>query len=88
MMRMEDNGIYVAVVSAAGTPDNPAWYGTPLTAHPDLGLQDGTALLHLRAREVSGVEKQRWWVVAERFWPYYPQYRERAAGREEFPSSS
>jgi deazaflavin-dependent oxidoreductase (nitroreductase family) len=78
IMRIEDNGIYVAVASVGGAPKNPAWYGN-LIAHPDVLVQDGAVVLHLRAREVSGTDKQRWWVVAERFWPYYPQYRERAA---------
>jgi hypothetical protein len=45
-------------------------------------IRDQVALLHLRAREVFGTEKQHWWVVAERFWPHYPEYRELAAGRE------
>jgi deazaflavin-dependent oxidoreductase (nitroreductase family) len=53
-----------------------------LTAHPDVLLQDGATVLHLRAREVFGTDKQHWWQVAERFWPHYPEYRERAAGRE------
>jgi hypothetical protein len=45
-------------------------------------FQDGRAVLHLRARELFGAEKQRWWPVAEHFWPHYPEYRQRAAGRE------
>ncbi len=81
IMRIEDHGIYVAVASAAGAPNNPAWYGN-LTAHPDGLVQDGAVVLQLRAREVSGNGKQHWWVVAERVWPHYPKYRERAAGRE------
>jgi deazaflavin-dependent oxidoreductase (nitroreductase family) len=81
IMRIEDNGIYVAVASAGGAPKNPAWYAN-LVTHPDVLVQDGATVLHLRAREVSGTDKQHWWEVAERFWPYYPQYRERAADRE------
>jgi deazaflavin-dependent oxidoreductase (nitroreductase family) len=81
VMRIEDHGTYVAVASAAGAPNNPSWYGN-LVAHPDVHLQDGGQLLHLRAREVFGAEKQHWWLVAERFWPHYPEYRQRATGRE------
>jgi deazaflavin-dependent oxidoreductase (nitroreductase family) len=80
IMRVEDDGIYVAVASAGGAPKNPSWYGN-LIAHPDVLVQDGSNVLHLRAREVFGQEKQRWWLVAERFWPHYPEYRQ-AAGRE------
>jgi deazaflavin-dependent oxidoreductase (nitroreductase family) len=81
IMRIEDNGIYVAVASAAGVPKNPSWYAN-LIAHPDVLIQDGSDVIHPRARELSGTEKQHWWVVAERFWPHYPEYRQRAAGRE------
>jgi deazaflavin-dependent oxidoreductase (nitroreductase family) len=49
IMRIEDDGTYLAVASAAGAPDNPAWYAN-LTAHPDVLVQDGAAALHLRAR--------------------------------------
>lgn len=34
------------------------------------------------AREAQGAEKQRLWKVAESYWPHFPEYRERAAGRE------
>jgi deazaflavin-dependent oxidoreductase (nitroreductase family) len=80
VMRIEDNGTYIAVASAGGAPNNPAWYINLIT-YPDVLVQDGGAVLHLRAREVSGTEKQRWWPVAEHFWPHYPEYRQRAAGR-------
>ena len=81
IMRIQEDGIYVAVASAAGSPKNPSWYGN-LLVHPEVRLQDGSEIHRLRAREVFGEEKQRWWQVAERFWPHYPEYRERAAGRE------
>jgi deazaflavin-dependent oxidoreductase (nitroreductase family) len=81
VMRIEDNSIYVAVASAGGAPKNPSWYAN-LTTHPDVLVQDGSHVIRLRAREVFGTEKQHWWVVAERFWPHYPDYRRLAAGRE------
>jgi deazaflavin-dependent oxidoreductase (nitroreductase family) len=81
IMRTEDNGTYVAAASAAGAPKNPSWYAN-LIAHPDVLVQDGSDVIQLRARELFGTEKQQWWPVAERFWPHYPEYRQRAAGRE------
>jgi deazaflavin-dependent oxidoreductase (nitroreductase family) len=81
IMRIGDNGSYLAVASAAGAPENPSWYAN-LIAHPDVLIQDGGAVIQLRARELFGAEKQHWWVVAETFWPHYPEYRQRAAGRE------
>ncbi|HEY2297826.1 MAG TPA: nitroreductase family deazaflavin-dependent oxidoreductase [Jatrophihabitans sp.] len=81
IMRIKDNDTYVAVASAAGAPKNPSWYGN-LIAHPDVLIQDGANKVHLHAREVFDDEKQRWWAVAERFWPHYPEYRRLAEGRE------
>jgi deazaflavin-dependent oxidoreductase (nitroreductase family) len=81
IMRVEDNGIHIAVASAAGAPKNPSWYAN-LIAHPDVLIQDGSNVIHLRAREVFGTEKQHSWMIAERFWPHYPEYRRLAAGRE------
>lgn len=81
VMRIKENGVYVVAASAAGAPKHPSWYGN-LVAHPEVLLQDGNEVHILHAREIFGEEKQQWWQVAERFWPHYPEYRERAAGRE------
>jgi deazaflavin-dependent oxidoreductase (nitroreductase family) len=81
VMRIKENGVYVVAASAAGAPKHPSWYGN-LVAHPEVLLQDGNKVHILHAREIFGGEKQQWWQVAERFWPHYPEYRERAAGRE------
>jgi deazaflavin-dependent oxidoreductase (nitroreductase family) len=81
IIRIKEDGIYVAAASAAGSPKRPSWYGN-LLVHPEVRLQDGSEVHVFRAREVFGEERQRWWQVAERFWPHYPEYRERAAGRE------
>jgi deazaflavin-dependent oxidoreductase (nitroreductase family) len=81
IMRVEDNGIHGAVASAAGAPKNPSWYAN-LIAHPDVVIQDGSNVIHLRARVVFGTEKQHWWMIAERFWPHYPEYRRLEAGRK------
>jgi hypothetical protein len=34
-----------------------------------------------RSGKIHGAEKDRWWVVAESFWPHFPAYRANA-GRE------
>lgn len=81
IIRILENGIYVAVASDQGAPSNPSWYGN-LRANPEVRLQDGSTVYRLRAREVFAAEKDYWWHVAERFWPYFPAYRERAVGRD------
>lgn len=81
IMRIPDGDGYVAVASAAGSVKHPAWY-LNLIAQPQVHVQDHAAHHDLIAREVHGPEKQRLWTVAESFWPYFPEYREKAAGRE------
>lgn len=81
IMRITDGDAYIAVASAAGSTQHPAWY-LNLTAHPRVHLQDHAAHHDLIAREVHGSEKQRLWAVAESFWPHFPEYREKAAGRD------
>jgi F420H(2)-dependent quinone reductase len=80
VIRIVHDGIYAAVASAAGAPKDPAWYRN-LMAHPVVQLRDGAELRTVRAREVHGAEKDRWWGIAESFWPYFPQYRAKA-GRD------
>jgi deazaflavin-dependent oxidoreductase (nitroreductase family) len=81
VMRIVDGDRYVAVASAAGAPKHPSWYAN-LVANPPVRLQDGATVRDFRAREVSGAEKRRYWAIAEQFWPHFPEYRQRAAGRE------
>jgi F420H(2)-dependent quinone reductase len=81
VMRIKEGNIYVAVASNAGADTNPAWYRNVVN-HPDISLQDGTTVHSVRAREVHGEEKARWWKIAERDWPHFPQYRASAGDRE------
>ncbi|MCW2512841.1 MAG: deazaflavin-dependent nitroreductase family protein [Mycobacterium sp.] len=81
VMRIKEGDVYVAVASNAGAASHPAWYRN-VVAHPDLSLQDGPHVYRVRAREVHGEEKARWWRVAERDWPHFPEYRARAGDRE------
>jgi F420H(2)-dependent quinone reductase len=80
IMRVEQGGVYAAIASYAGNPRNPQWYYN-LLAHPEAQLQDGTAVRRVRARELSGTEKQRWWAVADALNPNYARYRA-SAGRD------
>ena len=81
VMRIVDGDRYVAVASYGGSPENPSWY-TNLVTHPTVRLQDGGTVKDFHAREVSGEEKLRYWAIAEQFWPHFPEYRRKAAGRD------
>jgi len=62
------------VASMGGAPNHPVWY-LNLVANPDVTLQDGPAVLDLRAREVTGDEKAEWWARAREVWPPYDDYQ-------------
>ena len=81
VMRIKENNVYVAVASNAGAVTHPAWYRNVVN-HPDISLQDGATVHLVRAREVHGEEKARWWGIAERDWPHFPEYRASAGDRE------
>jgi deazaflavin-dependent oxidoreductase (nitroreductase family) len=74
VMRIERDGTYLAVASFGGAPSHPAWYRN-LIAHPEVRLQDGAQVHHLRAREVFGEEKAEAWRLADSRWPHFPEYR-------------
>ncbi len=77
VMRVEHEGTYAAIASAGGQPANPSWYHN-LVAHPVVQVQDGATRRTVRAREIRGVEKDRWWSIADSVWPPYAQYRQRS----------
>lgn len=73
VMRVEHEGRYAAVASKGGAPDNPLWYRN-LLANPDVEVQDGTAHIALRARELAGAEREIWWERAVAAYPDYADY--------------
>lgn len=78
VMRIEHNGSYAAVAAVGGAPTNPGWYHN-LLAHPDVQLRDGATVSSLRAREAAGDEKAEWIGRADAHYPWYPEYRRKAA---------
>lgn len=81
LLKIEHNGSYAVVASYGGAPVHPAWYHNVL-AHPEVDLRDGATIRRLRAREVSGAEKDGVWRIADAIWPDFPGYRAAAAPRD------
>jgi deazaflavin-dependent oxidoreductase (nitroreductase family) len=73
VMRVEHDGCYAAVASKGGAPENPLWYAN-LVANPDIEVRDGTAVFAMRAREISGAERDTWWERAVAAYPDYADY--------------
>jgi deazaflavin-dependent oxidoreductase (nitroreductase family) len=80
LMRVEHAGTYAAVASAAGADQHPAWYANVL-ATPAVTLLDAGRELALRAREVTGAERARWWSRACTTFPSYAAYQSRTRRR-------
>jgi deazaflavin-dependent oxidoreductase (nitroreductase family) len=74
VMRIEHDGVYAAVASKGGAPQNPAWYRN-FVEHPLVELQDGSAKADYNAREISGEERALWWKRALEVWPDYAEYQ-------------
>ncbi|TWG90049.1 deazaflavin-dependent oxidoreductase (nitroreductase family) [Nocardioides sp. J9] len=76
VMRVEKDGVYVAVASKGGADENPSWYANFL-AHPLVDLQDGPEPKPYKARLVEGDERSKWWAHAVATWPTYAEYQEK-----------
>jgi deazaflavin-dependent oxidoreductase (nitroreductase family) len=74
LMRVEHEGAYAAFGSMGGAPQNPVWVYN-LRAHPDVVVQDGTEKFALRARELSGEERELWWERGVAAYPPYAGYQ-------------
>ena len=76
VMRVEHNGVYAAVASKGGTPENPDWYHN-FVADPVVQLQDGPEPALYRARIVEGAERAEWWERAVAQYAPYAEYQEK-----------
>lgn len=76
LMRVERDGVYVAVASKGGAPEHPVWYHNFL-AHPEVELQDGAVRKTYRAELVEGEERADLWELAVSTWSTYASYQEK-----------
>jgi deazaflavin-dependent oxidoreductase (nitroreductase family) len=76
VMRVERDGIYVAIASKGGADEHPEWYHNFL-AHPEVDLQDGAVTKTYRAELVEGEERADLWQLAVETWPTYASYQEK-----------
>ena len=76
LMRVERDGVYVAIASKGGAPDQPEWYYNFL-AHPEVELQDGSVRKTYRAELVEGEERADLWQLAVDTWSTYASYQEK-----------
>ncbi len=75
VMRVENNGVYAAIASKGGAPDNPEWYYN-FVANPEVDLQDGPEPKSYVARVAEGDERAEWWERAVGVYAPYAEYQE------------
>ncbi len=76
LVRVHDGRRYLAVGSMGGAPNHPAWYLNAV-ANPDVTLQDGGEVFELRARTLTGSERDDGWKAATDVYPEYADYQAR-----------
>lgn len=76
LMRVERDGVYVAIASKGGAPEHPEWYHN-FVAHPEVELQDGSVKKAYRAELVEGEEREDLWRLAVDTWSTYASYQEK-----------
>ncbi|WP_029138482.1 nitroreductase family deazaflavin-dependent oxidoreductase [Nakamurella lactea] len=74
LMRVEHDGVYAAVASKGGAPEDPVWVRN-IVANPDLTVQDGTEHHELRARLATPEERELWWPRCVAAYPSYAEYQ-------------
>ena len=76
LMKVEQDGVYLAVGSKGGAPENPVWVYN-LRKNPQVVLQDGPQTWEMTAREISGEERAKWWDIAVTAFPNYAEYQKK-----------
>lgn len=76
LMRVEHEGRYAAVGSQGGAPKDPVWVAN-LLADPVVELRDRDQVWDMRARLVTGPEREQWWERSVAAYPPYQSYQER-----------
>lgn len=74
LMRVEQGGSYLAVASAGGAPEHPAWFYN-FVANPQVEVQDGCAHHDAVARRIEGQERALWWERAVAVFAPYAEYQ-------------
>ncbi|MEV4532251.1 nitroreductase family deazaflavin-dependent oxidoreductase [Asanoa sp. NPDC049518] len=80
LLCLPDGDGFIVIGSNWGRPEQPAW-ALNLLADPAATLTLGGAVVPVKARLLSGEERDRSWALMLAAWPGYATYETRAAGR-------
>ena len=85
VMRVEKDGVYLAVASKGGAPGDPTWAAN-FVADPVVQLQDGPEPALYRSRLVTDQsEYAEWWERAVAAFPNYAEYAKKTEGIRQIP---
>jgi deazaflavin-dependent oxidoreductase (nitroreductase family) len=76
VMRVERDGIYVAIASKGGADDQPEWYYN-FVANPEVDLQDGAVKKTYKVELAQGEEREDLWKLAVDTWSTYAEYQKK-----------
>jgi len=78
MMYLPEGGRWMVFASAAGAPNNPAWYHN-LVANPDAVIEVGAERIEVRATVAEGAERDRLYSEQVRRYPGFGEYQEKTS---------
>ena len=76
LVYLPDGERYVIIASKGGAPDDPQWYRN-LLANPDVEIEVGTETVPVRAREITGPERDELYARQVERRPAFAEYEQR-----------
>lgn len=77
-------GRFAVFASKGGMPTDPDWYRNVLE-NPDVQVEFGARKIKARAREATGVERERIWERQKKDFPQFADYEKATEGIREIP---
>ncbi|MBO0887676.1 nitroreductase family deazaflavin-dependent oxidoreductase [Candidatus Bathyarchaeota archaeon] len=76
VMYLKDGHRYLVFASKGGAPTNPDWFYN-LKAHPDAKIEVGDETIEVRATEITGAERDRFYAKQASLYPQFAQYQQK-----------
>ncbi len=76
VMYLKDGSRYLVFASKGGADTNPDWYHN-LKAHPHIKVEVGDETIAVRAEEVKGSERDRFYAMQSSLYPRFADYQKK-----------